>query len=257
MTLYAYGEKLGSMADAQGDDNGPGEYTYPTDSAFKPGTFDMTRFSAFADDKTYEFVTDMAADVTNPWYGHGISTQQLNIYLRDGSATDNAVQPLRAGTNSYVHGVWKYVIVADGRFNPGVYTPEGKKIADVSIRTNGKRIIVSIARDALNGMNLKTAQYQVSMYSSVESDAGIDNIRPIFSTSCVEGQTQACDLGWLKYYRFGGAKGQYLHDNPYSTDSTASNALDIFVRDEKVNGTQAQIMSLDKNRIIVPYVKLS
>lgn len=207
MTLYAYGEKLGSMADAQGDDNGPGEYTYQTDSAFKPRTFDMTRFSAFADDKTYEFVTDMAADVTNPWYGHGISTQQLNIYLRDGSATDNAVQPLRAGTNSYVHGVWKYVIVADGRFNPGVYTPEGKKIADVSIRTNGKRIIVSIARDALNGMNLKTAQYQVSLYSSVESDAGIDNIRPIFSTSCVEGQTQACDLGWLKYYRFGGAKG--------------------------------------------------
>lgn len=42
MTLYAYGEKLGSMADAQGDDNGPGEYTYRTDSAFKPGTFDMT-----------------------------------------------------------------------------------------------------------------------------------------------------------------------------------------------------------------------
>ena len=31
-----------SLADPKGDDNGPGTYTYPTDPAYKKGSFDLT-----------------------------------------------------------------------------------------------------------------------------------------------------------------------------------------------------------------------
>ncbi|TCD54417.1 dextranase [Alloscardovia theropitheci] len=256
LTLVSYGEKLGSMTDREGDDNGPGSYEYPLDSAFTKGNFDMTEFTAYADGDHYDFTTTMATDITNPWNGNGISTQQLNIYLRDGEAVDTGIVPLREGTQSYVQGAWNYVIVVDGRFNPGVYDAQGKKIGDIEIAVQGKRLTARVAKTVLGKFDVKDAKYQVSMYSSVESDAGLGNIRPIFSAECVAGRAEGCDNGWLKYYRFCGAKGNYLHDNPYNTDHTASNALDIFVGNEKRNGTQAEIMSLDHDKVLFPYLKL-
>ena len=54
--ILAMGLLLAGMASAQkvsfkdptGDDNGPGNYTYPTDAVYKRGSFDMTGFDVEA-----------------------------------------------------------------------------------------------------------------------------------------------------------------------------------------------------------------
>ena len=257
LSLVAYGTKLGGISDAEGDDNGPGSYTYPTNGAFAKGNFDMTQFDAYDDGDSYNFVTILATDINNPWGGNGISTQQFDIYLRDGKATDDGVVPLRKGTQTYVKGAWKYAIIADGRYNPGVYAPDGTKVGDLEISAVGKRIAVIVKKSVLKDIEMKSAQYQVSLYSSAEGGEGVDNVRPVYSAACFAGTAEGCAQSWLHEYRFGGAKGTYTSESPFITDTSASNAIDIIVGDEKVNGTQAEIMSLDKEKIVVPYVSLA
>ncbi|MFD0705562.1 glucodextranase DOMON-like domain-containing protein [Alloscardovia venturai] len=255
LTLIAYGSRIGGITDPQGDDNGPGSYVYPTNSSFAKGNFDMTQFDAYDDGDSYNFVTSLASPVYNPWGGRGISTQQVNIYLRDGKANDNDITALRQGTQTYVHGTWKYVVVVDGRYIPGVYTPRGKKIADVEISSVDNRITVSVPKSAFSGLDVGKAKYEVSMYSSSEGSEGIDNVRPVYSLSCWNGETASCP-NFIKEYRFGGAKGNHKDDSPFITDTTASNAIDIISGDVQMNGTQAQIMSLNHDKIVVPYVTL-
>ena len=36
-----------TLTDPGGDDYGPGDYVYPYDGSFTPGSFDITRFRAF------------------------------------------------------------------------------------------------------------------------------------------------------------------------------------------------------------------
>ncbi|TCD54422.1 dextranase [Alloscardovia theropitheci] len=257
IALTAFGNKMGSIADAKGDDNGPGSYTYPTNGAFAEGNFDMTNFDAYDDGDSYNFVTSLATEINNPWGGNGISTQQLNIYLRDGKATDDAVVPLRKGTQTYVKGAWKYAIIADGRYNPGVYAPDGTKVGDLEISAIGNRLAVTVKKSVIKDIDAASAQYEVSLYSSAEGGEGVDNVRPVYSAACFAGTAEGCTGSWLHEYRFGGAKGVYQSESPFITDTTASNAIDILVGDEKANGTQTEIMSLDKDQVVVPYVTLA
>lgn len=260
LSLTAYGSALGSLDDPTGDDNGPGSYVYPTNSSFAPGNFDLTKFGVYDDGDNYNFVADLASNVHNPWGGNGISTQQLHVYLRDGAASDSDVVPLRKGTQTYAKGQWKYVVVADGRYEHGVFDADGNALTDssndIAITAVGKSIIVSVPKSSLQDIDIAQAQYEVSLYSSSESSEGVGNVRPVYSQQCWAGEAEGCNQSWIKEFRFGGAKGNYIGTSPYNSDTTASNAIDIITGDEHVNGSQSDIMSLTKDRIIVPYVEL-
>ena len=41
-TVLSYGDRIGSLADPAGDDDGPGTYVYPANPVYSPGTFDLT-----------------------------------------------------------------------------------------------------------------------------------------------------------------------------------------------------------------------
>ncbi len=66
----------------EGDDHGPGTYTYPTDQVFKPGVFDLLKFKMTegSDDWTLEFYfKDLGG---NPWNGpNGFSLQIIEAYF--------------------------------------------------------------------------------------------------------------------------------------------------------------------------------
>ena len=71
-----------SVADAQGDDAGPGGYTYPTDPVFTAGAYDLVSFEAgvSGDDAVFSF--QVAGTVGNPWGSPvGLSVQTLDVYL--------------------------------------------------------------------------------------------------------------------------------------------------------------------------------
>jgi carbohydrate-binding DOMON domain-containing protein len=83
------------FTDPQGDDNGPGKYTYPTDPVFVPGAFDLTGFRLKAKGDKVDVEVNLAAKLTDPWKtGTGFSLQMIFIFIQ----TDpKAVQPAAAG----------------------------------------------------------------------------------------------------------------------------------------------------------------
>ncbi|UCF78448.1 MAG: hypothetical protein JSW03_10195 [Candidatus Eiseniibacteriota bacterium] len=71
-----------SLSDAEGDDYGPGTYTYPGNSVFTAGSFDVTEFKVSVEGSRVEFVVDVAAELEDPWgSGAGFSIQSIDIYI--------------------------------------------------------------------------------------------------------------------------------------------------------------------------------
>ena len=93
---FVPGTLLLDVADPNGDDNGPGNYAYPTSPNFHPGAFDIQRFQVY----------DSGADVTfrlqtrdlSETFGSPLGAQLVDVYVRvPGAATTStaAAHPLR------------------------------------------------------------------------------------------------------------------------------------------------------------------
>jgi len=254
-TVTALGSKIGSIADPAGDDNGPGTYTYPTDSAFNAGSFDLTGLQVYSDGDTVRFVTTTAGRIGNPWGGDGMSTQRLNIYLRADAST--ATTALLPGTNTSAEGAWTHAIVADGRyadarFGGGVYDADLERVGGVALQVDpAGTIIASVPAAALAGLDLAETGYQVSMYSGAEEGEGIGGVRPVYSAACAAGQGCPSFVG---PYRGGGGAGEFTDAlDSRDTDTTDSNAFDIISGDV----SQAAAMDFTRGPVVVPYVGLS
>ena len=117
----SFGTRVGGLTDPAGDDNGPGTYTYPTNSAFAKGGFDLTALDVFIDGDDAIFVAKIAGEIVNPWGGDEISHQRFNVYLGNGQTTTAHALP---GTNLDTAGGWDVAVVGDGRFDSaGTYAP--------------------------------------------------------------------------------------------------------------------------------------
>jgi len=81
-------EGLGSISDPEGDDVGPGEYTYPNN--LTKGMFDVTNVSIESKAQNWEFTVDVG--VLENQFGNdaGFSTQLIQLYLQDPNAPDDA-----------------------------------------------------------------------------------------------------------------------------------------------------------------------
>lgn len=255
-TITALGTVVGSLTDPVGDDDGPGTYTYPTDGAFNPGSFDLTGLTVYRDGDTVRFVTTVAAEVRNPWFGQGLSTQRVTISLRDG---DSAVAtPLLPGTNTSAQGAWTRAIVASGRFadspyGAGVFTADGRRISPAAIEANGAagEIIASVPASSLGDVDLSTAGYQVSMFADAEAGEGLGNVRPIYSTECARGV--GCP-DFVGPYRGAGGAGSFDGELPSrDTDTKDSNAFDMITGD----ADQRAVMDWARGPVIAPYLVLT
>jgi carbohydrate-binding DOMON domain-containing protein len=72
-----------SFKDPTGDDNGPGNYTYPTDEVYKPGSFDLTGFTLKARGDKVEVGVSVAARLEDRWKtGSGFSLQIVFIFIQ-------------------------------------------------------------------------------------------------------------------------------------------------------------------------------
>lgn len=82
------GEVVVARTDEVGDDNGPGPYTYPTDSAFYDGAFDLIGFYVVDTGSRYEFVFRLPVTPQDSFgSGNGFSLQFPQVYLRDPDAS--------------------------------------------------------------------------------------------------------------------------------------------------------------------------
>jgi alpha-amylase/alpha-mannosidase (GH57 family) len=87
--------------DPQGDDHGPGTYTYPTDPVFKPGVFDIKTFSAGVDGDEFVFRFDLYGPVNNPWdSGIQLSVQTFDVYIDFDPGEGTGARGLLEGRNA-------------------------------------------------------------------------------------------------------------------------------------------------------------
>jgi carbohydrate-binding DOMON domain-containing protein len=112
------------IADPEGDDHGPGSYTYPKDAVFQPGCFDITTFSVGYDENNVVFRIVLHGPLDNAWNSpNGVSVQTVDIYIdQDGPASGERM--LLPGRNAAltVDYAWDYAVWVEG-WTPGVYVP--------------------------------------------------------------------------------------------------------------------------------------
>ena len=56
-----------TFKDPTGDDNGPGKYTYPTDTVYKPGSFDLTELKVKQSGDKVNFDVSVNSALDDPW----------------------------------------------------------------------------------------------------------------------------------------------------------------------------------------------
>lgn len=89
-----------SFKDPVGDDDGPGGYTYPTDEAYTPGSFDLTGFSVTTKGDRVTFDVTFKAPLKDPWgLGSGFSTQMVFIFIQTENRQGNGFVETVPGLN--------------------------------------------------------------------------------------------------------------------------------------------------------------
>jgi hypothetical protein len=151
----APGDLIGTLTDPAGDDDGPGEYVYPTDGAFQEGAFDLRSLRVLETDEKYRF----AFEVENLYAGFGgtFSPHYFVVYLRDpdgdgGRSTEIGDLSVTAEFDA----PWQYRISADG-FGAGTVTDSGDNDlgSPETVADFGSGVaVLSIPKSALGGADL-------------------------------------------------------------------------------------------------------
>jgi alpha-amylase/alpha-mannosidase (GH57 family) len=157
--------KVLEIVDPEGDDYGPGNYVYPTDTVFQPGAFDITSFSVGYDDTNIVFRLALAGPLENVWDSpNGLSIQTVDIYI-DKDGPESGARLLLPGRNAAVTSnyAWDYAIWVEG-WTPGVYIPgeEAPTEVDAEILTiadpGQSKITIKVPKSVL-GDNPETWAY--------------------------------------------------------------------------------------------------
>ncbi|ASJ06337.1 glucodextranase DOMON-like domain-containing protein [Thermococcus pacificus] len=99
------GVVIADVKDPEGDDHGPGTYTYPTDGVFKPGVFDLLEFKLLEQTDAYVMQFKFKDLGGNPWNGpNGFSLQIIEVYFdyKDGG-NSSAIKMFQDGPGSNVN----------------------------------------------------------------------------------------------------------------------------------------------------------
>ncbi len=95
--------------DTTGDDTGNGSYTYPTNSAFNPGLFDITELRITADAQNL-YVLIKVANLTNAWGGTDGFSTVAGVLLIDTTLDANGQLTARPNVNITAGQGWEYYV---------------------------------------------------------------------------------------------------------------------------------------------------
>lgn len=164
-----------SFDDPKGDDNGPGTYIYPTDSVYRPGSFDLTRLTITKNGDQAEFSVDVNSSLEDPWgMGVGFSVQMVFIFIKN--APGGHADGLPGLNVKFAPGnEWNKVVILSPQKKARVVgeaqTKAPKLVADIVVpnttRGNSRTIKGSVPLRELGGDgNVDAWAYQVVMQSN-------------------------------------------------------------------------------------------
>ncbi|WIX92682.1 glucodextranase DOMON-like domain-containing protein [Amycolatopsis sp. DG1A-15b] len=147
---FVTGTVLLDATDPDGDDTGPGTYTYPTAGDFHAGAFDLQRFQVI--DSGTNLVFRAQVRDLSPTFGSPLGAQLLTVYAHDPAATATSTAapfPSRAYTIA-PQDAWSRRIEVQGFAEPSLVDASGASPATPSVQASQatRYITVSVAKAA-------------------------------------------------------------------------------------------------------------
>ncbi|WP_371161923.1 glycoside hydrolase family 97 catalytic domain-containing protein [Halorubrum miltondacostae] len=130
----APGDIISEFTDPAGDDDGPGEYVYPTNGAFRDGAFDLRSFRVLETEEEYRFTFEVENlyDV----FGGDFSPHYFLVYLRNPDASDGRTTALDdLDLTAEFDQPWQYRIDASG-FGRGITDTNGGSLGTPEVFTS-------------------------------------------------------------------------------------------------------------------------
>jgi carbohydrate-binding DOMON domain-containing protein len=82
-----------TFKDPSGDDFGPGNYVYPTDTVYKSGSFDLRELEVSQKGKNVAFEVSLGTDLEDSWrMGGGFSVQMVFVFVQTDPAAEGATK---------------------------------------------------------------------------------------------------------------------------------------------------------------------
>src|SRR5262249_8278227 len=139
------GSTVLDLTDPTGDDNGPGTYQYPTDSAFQPGAFDLTRFQVLSDGTT----AYLRATVANLAATFGVvgGAQLLDVYVHTPGAATTSTAAAFASRNYTIAppGAWSQRLEVQGFASPVWVDASGNSVGSAQVLASQSDGTITIA----------------------------------------------------------------------------------------------------------------
>ncbi|MBO1756129.1 glucodextranase DOMON-like domain-containing protein [Allobranchiibius sp. CTAmp26] len=147
------GTLLYSVTDPTGDDNGPGNYAYPTASDFHPGAFDLTRFEVYDTGSTVTFRVQ-TRDLTAT-FGQPNGAQLVDVYVHNPTAAVAVTNPSYPGMNYQIADAakWSRLIEVQGFSGSKFVGPNGTSAGALTTSANSvsRYITFTVDKTALGG----------------------------------------------------------------------------------------------------------
>jgi glucoamylase len=147
---FVPGTLLFEAADPLGDDNGPGNYAYPTSDNFKPGAYDIEQFQVF--DAGDRIVFRLRTRDLTPTFGSPLGAQLVDVYVHvPGASPTSTDASFRQRKYTIAPGgAWSRLIEAQG-FGERYVDASGNTLGDVVIGANriSRYITFSVTKASL------------------------------------------------------------------------------------------------------------
>ncbi len=132
---FTPGTVLFDVTDPDGDDNGPGNYAYPTSSNFQPGAYDLERFQVLDDGVNVIFRVQTRN--LSPTFGSPLGAQLVDVYVHDPAAaqTSTAASFPQRNYTIAAGSAWSRLLEVQG-FGQRYVDAGGTTLGTITIRAN-------------------------------------------------------------------------------------------------------------------------
>jgi len=174
-----------TLKDPTGDDNGPGNYSYPTDAVYKRGSFDITGFQLKESGAKTDVSVTTNSSLEDPWsMGGGFAVQMVFVFIDKDGKEGSGFTKVPPGLNFELapSSAWDKLIILSPQPAARVKTEVEQKAAEMKgsiiipsrTRGAGRTITGTIDTKDLGEGDPSTWGYQVVMQSNEGFPAGSD-----------------------------------------------------------------------------------
>jgi len=154
------------LQDPAGDDNGPGDYVYPSASEYKPGSFDITKVEIKDKGDKLQIKLHLKAKIEDPWHsrdwpvrGNGFSLQMAFLFVdKDHKAGSGHVEGVPGLNVKFApDAAWEKVVIISPQGNTRIKSEINTKaralkadiVLPVKVKASGKKIIATVSKKDL------------------------------------------------------------------------------------------------------------